>query len=245
MRDEPLDASLDIPNGPAVLEVCIGEHDSSLLVDGQPSVIVWEVPSRADTHYVLRAFDTLSIELELADLTALRRGLAAGRPLAEQLGPLLRLFGGGRYRVVVLPEMGMTQPEGEPNAPTKGTSTLEEWLGLHEVPTADAPLVGTIPREMLDDQRIDEMAGDIRAGSRPLVVFATAEDANAAFLVHGHHALEAYRLAGRAPAALCLVRGNPRRLSMEESVALTRSAFDRCTRLGAPSTSTPRAVTAG
>lgn len=227
---DPSPVTVAVQNGLDVLQLCVGDHDSALLVDGLPSALVWDLPSHPSSYFLLRAYDTSHVEDVLHGLPAFDIGLAADEPLSAQLMPLLRLFSNGVYEVAVLPRLDMAPPT--PEVPAPGTAKLRSWIGLKELPTADAPLVGTVPKDRLDQARIDTLAARIRQGAWPTVVFASSDAAHAAFIVYGHHALEAYRAVGVAPSAVCITAEDPHYLSVQEGCALVRIAFDRCAEQG-------------
>jgi hypothetical protein len=214
-------------HGEGLLEFCVGEHDSALLVNGVPSAVVWDLPDHPDAHFLLRAYDTREVDRRLRGLEALDVGLSADEPIESQLKPLLRAFTPGRYTVAVIPRLDMGPP-----GDAHPTARQVDWMGLHEVPSAEAPLVGTLPREALDMAEVDRVAQQIRQGAWPMVVFAGATGGHAAFVVYGQHVLEAYRMLGLQPAALCITAEDPRFLTVQEGCALVRIAFDHCSALG-------------
>jgi hypothetical protein len=207
------------------VEVCSGDGDVVLLVDNQPVTIAWPPDRTTQTRLFFRAFDASDLAARLAGMALCTDGVDPSLPLAVQLKPLLRLLVDGTYDAHLEEMSGMEGDDPGVDEPCQPFTYLE-WAGLHRVETDVCLLLGSIPRSLLDPIAIRDVAMRIRAGYRPAIVTLTCAGAAAAFLLHGHVAMEAYQQVGVAPTTLTLTYRTPRRLSVDEATETLRHAIE-------------------
>lgn len=234
IREEPC----RVHKGRGDLEVCVGEGDVTLLVEGLPAAIVWPAHLEEGLYDFVRAHDTAAVTDRLPALPLHPDAhLDPDASLQDQLAPLLELLVDGLYQASVI-SLGPAAPlpptgdEAVPD-PAEARGQYMNWAGLHEVQTRDRLLLGTTPRELLSPDRIDARVRQVQRGGRPLVVLLTAPEAPAAFIVHGHDAMEAYHRTGQSPMAVLLDYQTPRFLSEEEGARVMQTAFARCGEIAA------------
>lgn len=188
---------LAVRGGAARLVLRVGDADLALLHDEEPVVVAWEDPTAPGFQTVLRAHDLADLDLAAGTLDL------ADATVREALRPLLAGLPDGRYRVDITDTPDVANDRAlRPEAPTPGR--VVDWAGLLHLPTDEAALVGTVPRDLVDDARVDALVAAIRGGALPAVVALTAEDLDISFVVAGHAAMEAWRRLGRPPLLITL-----------------------------------------
>ena len=148
---------------------------------------------------------------ELGELVA--GNVDEGRPLAEQIEPLLALFAPGTYGLSYTPSAAVESVAtfDHPGRP----SADDEFGGYYPF---DRNLVGTQPRASLNEGRVDYYREQIRGGLRPIVLTASAERAWCEFVIDGHHKLAAYNREQVRPAVLGIVRWQAPGISLDEGL---------------------------
>jgi uncharacterized protein (TIGR02996 family) len=190
-RNLPPRARLDLAfvgDGKGLIEVRGGQEETVLLVEGKPVALNWDDCQGSVGQYLVFTGHTRGTDYARQLVEFVEGEVDGGRPLAEQVAPLLALFAPGIYC------LGYT-----PSAAIDGVATLEYSGGS----SADRELVGYYPadqhnlvctqtRESLDEERVAFYREQIRAERRPIVLTASAEGAWCEFVIDGHHKLAAY-----------------------------------------------------
>jgi hypothetical protein len=215
------------------LEICVGDGDVALLVEGQPCALVWPASNEQLEHFYVRAYDTSAIADRLRDLRAFVDGIDLHQPLRAQIGPLLHCLVDGRYTVELLRPLGLEHEAPVPGQqrPKRGVGRWMDWAGLHRVSSNDPLLLGSVPHELLDVRRVEELEDRIGAGARPIIVLLTLVEPDVTFLVAGHEVMEAYQRCGVSPCALLITYETPRWLSVDDGIRLLGQAYQRCSDL--------------
>lgn len=233
--------------GARTLEFCVGERDSALLVEEQPVAVVWDVAHDSAHQYFVRAYDTASVDEKLRrHRELLTETVDPHLPLQDQFRPILQLFPSGNYTLIFEPGMDLDD-DPLPSQDVKelwSSWRFMDWAGLHHVAAGEGLLLGSRPREFLDARRIRFYEDQIRDGARPIVVMAGALDSDTAFIVDGHHKMEAYRRLRKSPGALFILAEEPRFMTVDEGCDLIAEAYARCAEIAAAHYRAVRAVPA-
>lgn len=227
--EETIEVTLTVQHGLGLLEIVQGDEDCALLIDGMPVAMVWDAALESPTNYFVRAYDSEPLGEHLArhapleipdpnDVEAVFDGA---------LRPLLHALANGDYRVLLESSLGLTVPE-QRDSKHDSAWRFMAWAGLHETPADGGLLLGTRPRELLSPERIADFEQHIRSGARPPVVLLGSTRTPVAFIVDGHHKLEAYRSMSVPPAAIVILAETPRQISIEEGCTLLEEAYKRC-----------------
>jgi uncharacterized protein (TIGR02996 family) len=215
-RNLPQGARLDLVSlseGKGLIEVR-GQAETVLLVEGKPVALNWDDcrgsvgqylvftghPCRSDYVRQLREFVAGNVD--------------EGRPLADQIEPLLAVFAPGTYRLTYSP------------------STVEEAIAVVECssqlianrelvdyyPFGLRNLIGTQTRESLDADRVAFYRKQIRRGQRPIVLTTSAETPWCEFVIDGHHKLAAYTEQQVKPTILNIDRWTAPAISLKEGI---------------------------
>jgi uncharacterized protein (TIGR02996 family) len=217
VRGLPRGTRLDLvvlAEGKGLIEVRGGEPETVLLVEGKPVALNWDDCRGSLGQYLVHTGHTCGSEY-VRHLGAIVAGeIDEGRPLAEQIEPLLALFVPGTYCITYTP-----------SAVVRDIATLEyaSQSSANRGPVGYYPaeqriLVCTQTRESLDVERVAFYRKQIRAQQRPIVLTTSAEGAWCEFVIDGHHKLEAYNQEGVQPAILGIVRWKAPTISLEEGL---------------------------
>lgn len=215
-------------DGTGDLEICAGDGDVALLVEGQPCAVVWPASADEPEHFYVRAFDTSVIADRLRDLPAFVEGIDADLPLGLQVEPLLRCLVDGRYTLEVLRLVNLDHEEPGPVTPRRAMGRWMEWAGLHRIASDEPILVGSVPNELLDLRQIAHLQRRIEGGERPVVAMLTLPSYDVTFVIAGHEVMEAYQRSGVPPAALLITYETPRWLSVDDGIRMLGQAYQRC-----------------
>lgn len=207
--------------GTGRLRLLVHGSDAAVVLDALPVAMVWQRGSRSERWFV-RAHDlgALEDELKLPD--------AATASLAEIARDLLALLPDGPYRLGLEPMSDVEADVPAADDTARSSGDVLGWLGLHQVASDDALLLGTLPRDLIDRAAVRACAAAIARGARPPVVLLEAPEQEVSFIVAGHTALEAYRRLGMAPVLLTVEPLKPDTLSEQQGADLLAAAFDRC-----------------
>lgn len=221
---------LHIRDATGDLEICAGEGDVALLVEGLPCALVWPASHDQPEHFYVRAFDTSVIADRLRDMRILVDGVDLDVPLRLQIEPLTRCLVDGRYTVELLRPLGLEHEEPQPAhvRNKRGVGRWMDWAGLHRVSSNEPLLLGSVPHELIDAHRTAALRERILAGARPVVVMLTLTDQDVTFLVAGHEVMEAYQTLGLPPRALLITYETPRWLSVDDGIRMLGQAYQRC-----------------
>jgi uncharacterized protein (TIGR02996 family) len=216
LRNLPPGTRLDLvvlSDGKGLIDVRGREGETVLLVEGKPVAFNWDdCEGSVGQYLVFTGHPCGAAHLrQLWEFVAGR--IEDGRPLGEQIEPLLALFAPGTYcliyspvaeRVAVLECSNQSITNGE----------LEGYY-----PAEDRSLVGTQPRESLDAERVAHYRTLISARQRPIVLTTSAERAWCEFILDGHHKLAAYTEQRVQPAILNIVRWSAPAISRDEGIS--------------------------
>lgn len=186
---------VEIAGMPGGFELRGGEFDMMLLWNGAPVILNW-CDCQGSVGQYLKAcgrVDSCDAQLQ-AYRRAVNSGFDSTRSIADQIGLLLNLFVAGRYQLELL--------------------EADDWeLIGHDTgnfyPYPANCFVATRARDSLDGQTIEAHAKAIGRGERPIVVVATVPEAHVAYVIDGHHKLQAYRRAGVPPRPICITALKP------------------------------------
>ena len=201
-------------DGKGLIEVRGGQEETVLLVEGRPVALNWDDCHGSVGQYLVFTGHTRGDDYARQLVEFVEGEVDGGRPLAEQIGPLLALFAPGTYC------LGYT-----PSTAVEGVVTLE----YVRRPNADRELVEYYPadvrnlvctqtRESLDEERVAYYQEQLRARRRTIVLTASAEGAWCEFVIDGHHKLAAYNRERVRPAVLGIVRWQAPGITLEEGL---------------------------
>jgi uncharacterized protein (TIGR02996 family) len=217
-RQLPRGARLDLvclAEGKGLIEVRGGQEETVLLVQGKPVALNWDDCCGGVGQYLVFTGHTCGSASvrQLGELVG--GGVDEGRPLAEQIEPLLALFVPGTYCLTYAPSSAADSIATLAYSyPSSASRELVEYY-----PAEQRNLVCTQTRESLDEGRVAFYRKQIRARQRPVVLTASAEGAWCEFVIDGHHKLEAYTRQRVKPAILGIVRWQAPAISLEEGVS--------------------------
>ncbi|MFF3213082.1 hypothetical protein ACFYYB_20710 [Streptomyces sp. NPDC002886] len=194
----------EVPDGLGLIEVTGDDGASLLLLGGRPSVLegsdccgsVGWLASRATGPGAPTPAEAKALTAWLAAPELVADPLTGDFPPPdpERLRPLLSLLAPGRYTMTAAAAphpLRVVHPRAE---------HVESWYADEEL-----ALLTTDHWPPPDRGAVRTYAGRIRAGDRPaLVALSPAADSIAAYLLDGHHKLEAYRQAGIQPVIIRL-----------------------------------------
>jgi hypothetical protein len=207
-----------LTTGEGLIDVRGDGFDCGLVVDGGPVAFCWSDCAGSIAQYLVRSKDTRDLSTRLATLRAVAGGaLDPAAPLAPQIAPLLALFGNGRYRLTFTPSA-----RGWGVIPYSSQHSYAHDRD-HFYPS-DYDLIMTQPTDTLNRERIAFFRKQIAAGGRPIVFPATVEGAYGAFVIDGHHKLQAYQSRQTAPAVLLIEKLHPASVNIEEGTRLLGAA---------------------
>jgi uncharacterized protein (TIGR02996 family) len=213
-RRLPPGARLDlvvVGDGKGLIEVR-GQDETALYVEGRPVALNWNDCQGSVGQYLVFTGHTRGADhaRQLAELV--EGEVDAARPLGEQIEPLLAVFVPGLYCLTY-----------SPSAAVETSTTLEypanavgELVGYY--PADDHHLVCTQKLESLNAGRVAYYRERIRAGRRPIVLTASAEDAWCQFVIDGHHKLAAYNREQVRPTILGIVRWQAPAITLAEGL---------------------------
>lgn len=172
-----------------------GEFDTMLLWAGAPVALNWCDCQGSVGQYLKACGRDESWDERLeAYRRAVNSGFDSTRSIADQIGLLLNLFVGGRYQLELL--------------------EADDWELIGKdtenfYPYPDNCFIATRAKESLDGQTIEQHVNAINRGERPIVVVATVPEGPVAYVIDGHHKLQAYRRAGVPPRPICITALKP------------------------------------
>jgi len=199
--------------GKGLLEVR-GQEETVLLVEGKPVALNWDDCQGSVGQYLVFTGHTCGSEYvrQLREFVA--GGVDEGRPLSEQVAPLLALFAPGTYCLLYAPSTVVESIA--VHEYSCQSSANQELLGYY--PFEECNLVCTQTRETLNEERVAFYCEQIRARKRPIVLTTAAEGAWCEFVIDGHHKLEAYTRQRVNPAILSIVLWEAPAISLEEGI---------------------------
>ncbi len=215
--------TIRMSGGEGHLELCNSEGETALLVDGLPAALVWTNAGDQGPCTVLRAHDTAHLEEDGIDAGPPVRTILPEVSLMEQVEPLLALYADGLYEVAYEDHVEMFD-EDDPQEPQAPEPFLN-WVGLKSMEADGGLLLGTRPRDLLDPAMVDSLHRRLQLGIRPPVVITRALHSPVAFILDGHHLMEAYQRLGQPVPVLTITSLQPRQLSPEEGCELIRLAY--------------------
>jgi uncharacterized protein (TIGR02996 family) len=203
-----------VSDGSGLIDVRGEGEDTVLLVEGRPIALNWDDCEGSVGQYLVFTGHTRGSDYarQLTDFVSGEREV--GQPFAEPLWPLLSTFANGTYWLAYTPStIGESfDVEGHPIPSTPDLRLLQYY------PAADHILIGTQPRESLDEQRIGFYREQIKAEHRPIVLTVGAEGAWCDFVIDGHHKLEAYVREEVKPSILSIIRWDAPAISLDEGI---------------------------
>lgn len=212
--------TIQLRGGRGRLRLYADLRDVALAHDGAPVALVWADPP-ADRTVARRWY------LRAQALTVLEDGPGPDladpdMPLSRALEPVLAHLPDGRYHLTAI-----ATPDVSADASSRTGGDVLQWCGLHEVHGDDALLLGTVPRDLLDRDRVRRLSKAILDGARPAVVALAPPDgtADVVFVVAGHTALEAYRRVGMPPVLVTIEPDEVPTLSSSLGARLMTDAF--------------------
>lgn len=203
---------VSLEDGKGMIEVRGGEAETVLLVEGKPVALNLDDCAGSVGQYLVFTGHTCG-----SDYVRQLRGFVAGdvgpgRPLLEQIEPLLVLFASGTYCLAYTPAVNGTI------ATLEYSPSSSDRAPINYYPAEDCTLVCTQPRASLNEERVAFFCEQIRAQQRPIVLTAWAEGAWCGFVIDGHHKLEAYTRLGEKPASLAIERWEAPAISLDEGI---------------------------
>jgi uncharacterized protein (TIGR02996 family) len=216
-RNLPLGARLDLvflDEGKGLIEVRGGEEDTVLLVEGNPVALNWNDCCGSVGQYLVFTGHTCGSDYvrQLGEFVA--GEVDEGRPLAEQIEPLLALFAPGMYSISYTPSaVAETVGTLEYSRQASANRELVEYY-----PSGMRNLVCTQTRESLNEERVAFYGKRIRSQQRPIVLTTSAAGAWCEFVIDGHHKLAAYNRQRVRPSILGIVRWNAPAIGREEGL---------------------------
>lgn len=215
-RNRPPGALLELSfvgDGKGLIEVRGGEAETILLVEGRPVALNWDDCQGSVGQYLVFTGYSRGRDYGRQLVEFVEGEVDGGRPLAEQVGPLLDLFTTGTYCLVYTPSASV---ESVATLEHPGRSATDrELVGYYP---ADRNLVCTQAREALNEGRVAFFREQIRAGRRPLVMTASAERAWCEFVIDGHHKLAAYNQEKVRPSVLGIVLWQAPGISLDQGL---------------------------
>lgn len=207
-----------LEDGEGLIEVRGDGFDSGLLVGGAPVAFLWSDCGGSIGQYLVRSRDTAGLSERLRALRQVAGGgLDPRAPLAPQIRPLLALFSSGRYRLSYTPALGLHMVVAY-GARFSYTTDRDSIYPFNEM------LITTRPSDVLRRDRVDFFRERIAAGERPIVFTAGVAEAYGAFVLDGHHKLQAYGELGLPPAVLSIVKAAPDPIALEDGLRLMGEA---------------------
>jgi uncharacterized protein (TIGR02996 family) len=217
VRDLPPGARLDlalVEDGKGLIEVRGGDHDTALLVEGKPVALNWDDCQGSVGQYLVFTGHTRGADYARQLAAFVEGAVDPGRPLADQLAPLLVLFTTGTYCLQYTPSVAVKSAT---TLEYSARSAAEQELIVY-YPADHHHLVCTQMRESLDEGRVAYFCKQIRAGRRPIVLTTSAEGAWCEFVIDGHHKLAAYDREGMRPTVLGIVRWQAPGIGLDEGL---------------------------
>ena len=203
-----------VGDGKGLIEVRGGPEDTVLLVEGRPVALNWDDCQGSVGQYLVFTGHTRGSDYARQLAEFVEGTVDAGRPLAEQIGPLLALFAPGTYCLGYTPSAAV---ESVGRARILRRTVADREL-VEYYPADQLNLVCTQRSESLDEERVAYFRKQIRAEQRPIVLTASAEGAWCEFVIDGHHKLAAYDREQVRPAVLGIVRWQAPGISLEEGL---------------------------
>ena len=201
-----------LEDGEGLIDIRGDGFDFGLLVGGEPVAFIWADCHGSIGEYLIRSRDTSNLSGRLRAMRQVAGGeLNPETPLHVQIRPLLALFTNGRYQLVYQDEANGFQIRSY----DKRFSYARDGENFYPEPPL---LVMTQPMDLLRRDRIDFFRERIAAGIRPIVFAATLGRALDAFVLDGHHKLQAYRELEVLPAVLFIVKVTPDPIPLEDGV---------------------------
>lgn len=202
-----------------------GRGVDALLWDTRPAVLTWAAAEPGATRWLVRAQDLSALE-ELAPV------LEPGdeRVLSELARDVLAWLPDGAYDLELseAPDVKEARWATSPDAPEAGH--VLTWAGLHALGTDDAPpLVGTVPRDAIDEEAIFQATEQIVAGERPCAIVLGLGAPG--IVLAGHAAVAAWGRMGLPPVLLRIDPVEPEYLDDDDADALLARAFEHVGRL--------------
>ncbi|MER5486279.1 hypothetical protein ABT024_24135 [Streptomyces sp. NPDC002812] len=199
----------EVPDGLGLIEVTGNDGASLLLIGGRPAQLegsdccgsIGWLASRATGQDAPTPAEAKALTAWLAapELAADPLTGNVPPPDPERLRPLLSLLAPGRYAMTAA-----TAPHPLRLVHSR-SGHVESWYADEEL-----ALLTTDHWPPPDRDAVRAYVRRIRAGARPaLVALSPAEDALTAYLLDGHHKLEAYRQAGIQPLIIRLTPVDP------------------------------------
>jgi uncharacterized protein (TIGR02996 family) len=216
-RNLPAGARLELAfvgDGKGLIEVRGGEAETVLLVEGRPVALNWDDCQGSVGQYLVFTGHTRGRDYGRQLVEFVEGEVDGGRPLAEQVGPLLALFPPGTYCLEYAPSVAVGTID-TLEYPAR-SSADRELIGYY--PAEERNLVCTQTRESLNEGRVAFFREQVRAGRRPTVLTASAEGAWCEFVIDGHHKLAAYNSERVKPAVLGIVRWQAPGISLDEGL---------------------------
>jgi len=204
-----------VSDGKGLIDVRGSDWDTALLVEGRPIALNWDDCEGSIGQYLVLTGHERGDDYarQLIDFVSGDNDLCA--PFAEQLRPLLSTFANGVYWLLYTPSQVPVSwtMQGYPDQSTLDAQFLQYY------PFDDRNLVGTQPRESIDEGRVSFFRDRVRNGRRPIVLTVTTKGSWCEFVIDGHHKLEAYARERVRPAILTIDRGDPPEISVDEGIA--------------------------
>jgi uncharacterized protein (TIGR02996 family) len=217
VRNLPTGARLDLAlvnDGKSLIEVRGGEQETALLIEGKPVALNWDDCQGSVGQYLVFTGHTRGADYAQLLAEFVEGGADGGRPLADQIGPLLAVFSPGAYCLGYTPS---TAVESVTTLEYSARSSASREL-VQYYPSNQRHLVCTQTYQSLDDKRVTFFREQIRAGRRPIVLTASTEGAWCEFVIDGHHKLAAYDLERKRPTILGIVRWQAPGISLNEGL---------------------------
>src|SRR5262245_42559113 len=206
-----------LEDGEGLIDVRGDNFDSGLLVGGAPVAFYWSDCEGSIAQYLVRSRDTTGLSERLRALRHVAGGgLDPHAPLAPQVRHLLALFPSGRYRLSYLPE----NPWDIIDYDTRFSYSADRdsFYPVNDV------LITTRPSDTLRRERVEFFHQRIAAGERPVVFAAGVPDGYGAFVLDGHHKLQAYRQLQISPAVLLILKAAPDPIALADGLLLLGEA---------------------
>jgi hypothetical protein len=206
-----------LEDGEGLIDVRGDDFDSGLLVGGAPVSFYWSDCEGSIAQYLVRSRDTAGLSERLRALRQVAGGgLDPRTPLAPQVRSLLVLFPSGRYRLSYTP----ANPWDVIDYDTRFSYAADRDCFY---PVIEG-LITTRPADTLRRERIDFFRQRIAAGERPVVFAAGVPDRYCAFVLDGHHKLQAYRQLQLPPAVLLIVKEATDPIALADGLLLLGAA---------------------
>lgn len=199
-----------LEDGLGFLEVQGNDFDTVLLYQGEPVAFSWSDCQGSIGQYLIRRSALNSAELMTEFQQLLQGGFDPDKSISHQFGPVLKLFSSGKYELSYRKRSSAYWSI----VPFESLASLNSSVDAYWPEKIN--FVPTQAEESLSREKVEHFKELILAGTRPIVITASAEQAWCQFVIDGHHKLQAYRELNIPPARIEIKRLSDSAISLKE-----------------------------